>query len=74
VLAAGFTASMCGQFGAALISGPMITSLAFFLQLGCVVGVLARMSIEPRLLGLRSASLPGQGVLRAGTGYSQTAS
>jgi hypothetical protein len=27
----------------------MILSLAFFLQLGCVIGVLARMSIEPRL-------------------------
>jgi hypothetical protein len=74
VLAAGFTASMCGQFGAALISGPMINSLAFFLQLGCVVGVLARMSIEPRLHGLRSASLPGQGMVRAGTGFSQMVS
>ena len=49
ILVDGFSASLCSQLGAALISAPMITSLAFFLQLGCVIGVLARMSIEPRL-------------------------
>ena len=46
VLVDGFSASLCSSFGAALISAPMINSLAFFLQLGCVIGVLARMSIE----------------------------
>jgi hypothetical protein len=49
ILVDGFSAALCGQFVAALISAPIITSLAFYLQLGCVVGVLARMSIEPRL-------------------------
>jgi hypothetical protein len=45
----GFSASMCGQLAAAIISAPNIGSLAFFLQIGCVVGVLSRMTIEPRL-------------------------
>lgn len=49
ILVDGFSASLCSQIGAALLSAPMITSLAFFLQLGCVIGVLARMSCEPRL-------------------------
>ena len=49
VLVDGFSASLCSSFGVAMISAPMINSLAFFLQLGCVIGVLARMSIEPRL-------------------------
>ncbi len=44
ILVDGFSASLCSQFGAALLSAPMITSLAFFLQLGCVIGVLARMA------------------------------
>ena len=47
VLVDGFSAALCGQLAAAILSAPMITSLAFFLQLGCVAGVLARMSIEP---------------------------
>jgi hypothetical protein len=54
ILVDGFSASMCGQIAAALLSAPMITSLVFYMQLGCVVGVLARMSIEPRLLSARS--------------------
>lgn len=49
ILVDGFSASLCATFGTALISAPMISSLAFFLQLGCVIGVLARMSVEPRL-------------------------
>lgn len=49
ILVDGFSASLCASFGTALISAPMISSLAFFLQLGCVIGVLARMSVEPRL-------------------------
>lgn len=48
ILVDGFSASLCGQLSAALLSAPMISSLAFYLQLGCVVGVLARMSVERR--------------------------
>jgi hypothetical protein len=44
----GFIASLCGQFVAALLSVPMIGSLAFFLQLGCVAGTAARMAVEVR--------------------------
>jgi hypothetical protein len=44
----GFAAALCGQLTAALFSAPTIASLAFFLQLGCVIGISARMSIEPR--------------------------
>lgn len=47
----GFSASLCGQLTAALFSAPTIGSLAFFLQLGCVVGISARMAQEPRLSG-----------------------
>jgi hypothetical protein len=46
LLVDGFSAALCGQFTAALFSAPTIASLAFFLQLGCVIGVSARMSIE----------------------------
>ncbi len=42
----GFSAALCGQFAAALLSAPTIGSLGFFLQLGCVVGGAARMSID----------------------------
>jgi hypothetical protein len=42
----GFTAAMCGQLAAAVLSAPTIGSLAFFLQLGCVVGTAARMATE----------------------------
>jgi hypothetical protein len=48
ILVDGFTASLCVQLGTALISAPMISSLSFFLQLGCVIGVLARMSLQSR--------------------------
>jgi hypothetical protein len=48
ILADGFSAALFGQFAAALISAPIITSPAFYLQLGCVVGVLVRMQIERR--------------------------
>jgi hypothetical protein len=47
ILVDGFSASLCSMLCSALISGPTITSPAFFLQLGCVIGVLARMSVEP---------------------------
>jgi hypothetical protein len=49
VLVDGFTASLCTTFVSALIAGPTISSLAFYLQLGCVIGVLSRMTIESRL-------------------------
>jgi hypothetical protein len=56
ILVDGFTASVCGQFAANLISGPIITSPSFYLQLGCIVGVLARMVRNPRA-PLRSGQL-----------------
>lgn len=46
ILVDGFSAALCGQLAAALLSAPTIGSLAFFLQLGCVVGAAARMSVE----------------------------
>jgi hypothetical protein len=45
----GFSAALCGQLTAALLSSPTIGSLAFFLQLGCVIGTAARMLAEPAL-------------------------
>jgi hypothetical protein len=44
----GFIAALCGQLAAACLSAPTIGSLAFFLQLGCVTGVAARMAGEAR--------------------------
>ncbi len=55
----GFAASLCGQLTAALFSAPTIASLAFFLQLGCVIGVSARMAYEPRLAGRSGANRLG---------------
>jgi hypothetical protein len=55
----GFSAALCGQLTAALFSAPTIASLAFFLQLGCVIGVSARMSIEAGLLKSSSVGRPG---------------
>jgi len=46
ILVNGFSASLCGQLGAAVLSGPTINSLVFYMQYGCIVGVLARMSAE----------------------------
>jgi hypothetical protein len=46
ILVDGFSAALCGQLSAALLSAPTIGSLAFFLQLGCIVGAAARMSVE----------------------------
>lgn len=48
ILIDGFSAALCGQLAAALVSTPMITSIAFFLQLGCLVGTAARMCLESR--------------------------
>ncbi|HJS84724.1 MAG TPA: hypothetical protein VJ779_04635 [Acetobacteraceae bacterium] len=46
ILVSGFSAALCGQLAAAVISAPTITSTAFFLQLGCVVGAAARMEFD----------------------------
>jgi hypothetical protein len=42
----GFSAALCGQLAAALLSAPMISSLGFFLQLGCLIGTAARMLLD----------------------------
>ncbi len=62
-----FTAALCGQLAAATLSAPTIGSLAFFLQLGCVVGTAARMAAEcaPR------ATPPKRGVTLASRTYAQ---
>jgi hypothetical protein len=44
----GFSAALCGQLVAALLSAPTIATIAFFLQLGCVVGAAARAPVEAR--------------------------
>jgi hypothetical protein len=54
----GFSASLCGQLAAALVAAPMIVSLIFYVQLGCIIGALARMSSDPRPTDRRPA-LPG---------------
>ena len=48
VLVDGFSAALCGQLAAAMLSAPTIGSLAFFLQLGCVIGTAARITIDSR--------------------------
>jgi hypothetical protein len=48
IVVAGFSASLCGQVTAAVFSAPTIASLAFFLQLGCVIGISARLAQEVR--------------------------
>lgn len=42
----GFSAALCGQLAGAIVSAPNIVNLAFFLQLGCIAGVLSRMAVE----------------------------
>ena len=46
IVVQGFIAALCGQLVAALLSSPTIGSLDFFLELGCLTGVAARMIIE----------------------------
>ena len=58
ILVDGFSAALCTQLGSALISAPMIASLAFYLQLGCIIGVLSRMTIEHRIRADRRARSP----------------
>lgn len=68
ILVDGFSAALCTQLGSALISAPMIASLAFYLQLGCVIGVLSRMTIEPRLRDVRPLSRVPTGFAAAWAG------
>jgi hypothetical protein len=59
ILVDGFSAALCGQFAAAVVSVPMITSLVFYVQLGCIIGVLARMTVRPRPRGRAFEIGPG---------------
>jgi hypothetical protein len=59
ILVDGFSAALCGQFTAAVVSVPMITSLVFYVQLGCILGVLARMANEPKPRARASTRRPG---------------
>ena len=46
VVVRGFVAAVCGQLAAALLSSPTIGSVAFFLELGCLIGVAVRIGME----------------------------
>jgi hypothetical protein len=48
VVLEGFGAALAGQLAAALLSAPTISSIVFYLQLGCVTGTAARMLSESR--------------------------
>ncbi len=69
-----FSAALCGQLAAALLSSPMITSPGFFLELGCVVGAASRMVACPaawaarRRRGLAHAGGPASPGLAAARG------
>ena len=63
----GFSAALCGQLAAALLSAPTIGSLGFFLQLGCVVGGAARMSIDTNPQRNRLAAMKHLLPMNAGT-------
>ena len=41
-----FSASLLGQIAANLLSGPMITSFSFFLQLACLIGATTRIYLD----------------------------
>jgi hypothetical protein len=62
VLVDGFTASLCSQLATALLAAPMISSLVFFLQLGCVIGVTGRMVTEAKQRRARQAVVRGMGL------------
>jgi hypothetical protein len=59
----GFGAALCGQLAAALVSAPTISSIAFYLQLGCVTGTAARMLEESRRPKALARPLAGAVVL-----------
>jgi uncharacterized membrane protein len=48
VVLEGFGAALAGHLAAALLSAPTISSIIFYLQLGCVTGTAARMMSENR--------------------------
>jgi hypothetical protein len=48
IVISGFSAAAVGQLAAALLSDPMIGSVAFYLQVGCITGVAARIVVEAR--------------------------
>jgi hypothetical protein len=58
MLADGFIASMCGQVAAAVIAAPMIISLIFYVQLGCVIGALSRIASDRQPIGGRRSYRP----------------
>jgi hypothetical protein len=61
----GFAAAICGQLAAALVSGPIIVSPAFYMQLGGVIGISARLlgDARPALAARRRPAWAGpQGV------------
>jgi len=67
ILVNGFSASLCGQLGAAVLSSPTINSLVFYMQYGCIVGVLARMSAEPRPRAAARVATRGRQPLATGS-------
>jgi len=60
----GFGAALAGQLAAALLSAPTIGSIAFYLQLGCVTGIAARMLVDRRSpqAGVPAGRLRGPGL------------
>ena len=67
IVVRGFVAAVCGQLAAALLSSPTIGSVAFFLELGCLVGVAARISVETE----RARPPARQGLVGFGSAYLQ---
>lgn len=61
ILVDAFSAALCGQLAAALLSAPTIGSLAFFLQLGCMIGAVARISAERPMAGPAGVARRGGG-------------
>lgn len=59
----GFSAAMCGQLGAALLSAPMVTSMSFFIQLACFIGAAIRIALDqapPRRSAIANAYVPSR--------------
>lgn len=66
----GFSAALCGQFVAAVIAAPMITSPIFFLQLGAVMAGAVRIRLEAGA-GRRATAPDGCPVARSTGNVSQ---
>lgn len=56
----GFTAAICGQLCAALLSAPTISSLGFFLQLAIVLGAAGRMLVDAAPARAPAAAFPAR--------------